>query len=430
MLKKFPLLSRRTLLRSAGGVALALPLLESAAWAGAPAAPKRMVCIGSTLGFVPGEFFPEQLGHDYALPRLLQPLAHLRDQFTVMSGLDHGVNAQGGHNGCHALLSGVLGSNARNYPDSNITVDQRAAAHVGAATRYPSLVLSPQTDNLMKMSWTGAGTSITPIESLQQTFDLLFMQDNPAKIDLARRRLTKSQSILDMVTDQAKALGQQVGAADRQRVDQYLTSVRELELRLSQSGEWLDVAKPAADYALPAGADQASYKERLRLWYDLMALALQTDSTRVITLELSGIREASSGFNLSRGYHALSHHGKIPEVLEELHVIEAFHMAEFARFLDRLKSVQEPGGETLFDATMSLIGSGLGNAASHSNKNLPLLLAGGGFRHAGHLAIPEKRRDTEDALATNLYLTMLQRFGLEIDSFNTSAHTLTGLELA
>ena len=422
--------SRRTFLRGSGGVALALPFLDSMAMAQSAASPRRIVGIGTTLGWVPGEFFPAEAGANYTMPRVLEPLAHLRKDFTVFSGLDHGVNAQGGHLGCHAFFSGVLNTNAKNYPMANISVDQMAAEHVGAATRYPSLSLSPETNDAMKMSWNRAGISIMPVQSLKQTFDLLFRQDDTASISTARKRLQDAQSILDVVNEDAKKLSGEIGALDRERLDQYLTSVRDLEIRLTQSDKWLDVPKPTTSFEVPGDADQAPYKDRLRMWYDLMALALQTDSTRAITLELSGIREASSGFNVSRGYHALSHHGKIPELLKELHVIELFHMQEFARFLDTLKSVTEPDGSTLLDSTMALIGSGLGNASSHSNKELPLLLAGGGFKHGNHYVVPENKRGGDEALAANLYLSMLQRFGLEIDSYNGAKHNLTGLEFA
>jgi len=426
----FRRLNRREVLRGAGGVALALPFLDCMAMAAEPETVRRMVCVGTSLSFVPDEFFPAAAGRDYALPGLLKPLGHLRNDFTVLSGFDHGVNAQGGHLGTHAFLSGVLSSNAKNYPLRNITVDQLAAEHVGAKTRYPSLQLSPETDSSNKMSWNRAGVSLMPVESLQRTFDLLFRQEDAAAIALGQRRIEDSQSILDVVNDQAKALGQTIGANDRERLDQYLTSVRELELRLVQNKEWLEVPKPKTGFELPGAADQKSFQERVTLFYDLMALALQTDSTRVISLELSHIKEASSGFAITHGYHALSHHGKIPEMLAELHVIELFHMQQFARFLDKLKTIQEPSGATLFDSTMSLIGSGLGNASSHSNKSIPLLLAGGGFRHGQHIAVSPEKQGSDVALAGNLYVSMLQRFGIERDEFNGAKHRVTGLELA
>ena len=423
-------LNRRTFLRGAGGVALALPWLESMAVAAEPAmAPRRMVCIGTHLGFVPGEFFPQTAGADFTAPRLLQPLEHLRNDYTVFSGLDHGVNGRGGHLGTHAFLSGIVGGNAKAYTNRNVSVDQIAAEHVGAGTRYPSLQLSPQTDKSWKMSWSRAGVGLVPIESLDKTFDLLFKQRDAAQVSAERDQIAATQSILDVVNGEAKALSGKVGASDRERLDQYLTSVRELETRLVQSEQWLNIPKPQTSLSLPKASDQLPYTKRLELFYDLMVLALQTDSTRVISLELSDLGP-DSGLNLNAGYHTLSHHGKVPEALAELHKIEIFHMQQFARFLDKLGAVTEPDGSTLLDSTMSLIGSGLGNAASHSNSNLPLLLAGGGFRHGNHYAVPENKQGSDAALATNLYLTMLQRFGVETDTFNTSKNTLAGFEVA
>ena len=425
-----PKLNRRTFLRGTGGVALALPWLESMAVAAEPAStPRRMVCIGTHLGFVPGNFHPGEAGPDFQAPSLLEPLEHLRQHYTVFSGLDHGVNGKQGHGGTHAFLSGVLIGNAKTYPMRNISVDQVAADFVGAKTRYPSLQLSPETHESWKMSWNRAGVGIVPIESLQKTFDLLFRQRDAAEVRADRQQIVDTQSILDVVNEEAKKLSGTVGASDRERLDQYLTSVRELELRLVQNEEWLDIPKPRSSYELPGTADRLAYTERLELFYDLMALALQTDSTRVISLELSEIGN-NSGLDLSAGYHTLSHHGKVPEVLEELHRIEIFHMQQYARFLDRLQDVTEPNGKTLLDSSMVLIGSGLGNASSHSNANLPLLLAGGGFKHGNHYAVPEEKRGTDMALATNLFLSMLQRFGLETDTFNTASSTLTGFEAA
>lgn len=421
-------LDRRAFLRGTGGVAIALPWLESMAVAAEPAStPRRMVCIGTHLGFVPGNFFPAAAGPDFVAPSLLEPLEHLRSDYTVFSGLDHGVNGREGHGGAHAFLSGILSGNAKSYPKRNISVDQVAAEFIGAKTRYPSLQLSPETHDSWKMSWNRAGVGIIPVESLHRTFDLLFRQRDAEQVQAERKQISDTQSILDVVNQEAKALSQKVGSSDRERLDQYLTSLRELEHRLVQSEEWLDIPKPSSGLNLAPDADQLPYTKRLELFYDLMVLALQTDSTRIISLELSEIG-SNPGINLTSGYHTLSHHGKVPEALEELHRIEIFHMRQYARFLDKLKEVREPNGSTLLDSTMVLIGSGLGNASSHSNANLPLLLAGGGFRHGTHYSVPEAQRGTDAALAGNLYLTMLQRFGLETDVFNAANHTLTGFE--
>ncbi|MFT5131088.1 MAG: hypothetical protein ACI8W8_004723, partial [Rhodothermales bacterium] len=174
----------------------------------------------------------------------------------------------------------------------------------------------------------------------------------------------------------------------------------------------------------PRDAVRLDFVDRVPLYYDLMALALQTDSTRVITFEISDIGANSGGLPITKGYHQLTHHGKVPSYLDELLVIERFHSIQFARFLDQLAAIPEPNGKTLLDNSMALLGSGMGNASSHSNRDLPLLLAGGGFRHGQHL------RFDRETPAANLFVSMLQRFGLETDQFNLATGTLTGLDLA
>jgi hypothetical protein len=200
-------------------------------------------------------------------------------------------------------------------------------------------------------------------------------------------------------------------------------------MRLTQSSQWLDRPKPAVDYRLPADANRLDFVDRVPLYYDLMKLALETDSTRVITLGLADIGANYGGFDISRGYHQLTHHGKVPEYIAELSIIEHFHMQQLARFLTQLKSIEEPNGKTLLDNSMVLFGSGMGNASSHSNKNLPLLLAGGGFRHGQHMSFFKDDQQRVASPAGNLFVSMLQRFGVEEDRFGTAGSTLTGLEV-
>ena len=196
-----------------------------------------------------------------------------------------------------------------------------------------------------------------------------------------------------------------------------------------QSSEWLDRPKPIVDYRLPAGATSLDFVDRVPLYYDLMSLAFQTDSTRVATLALADIGANYGGFNISRGYHQLTHHGKVPEYITELSIIEQFHMKQIARFLTQLKSIEEPNGKTLLENSMVLFGSGMGNASSHSNKNLPLILAGGGFQHGEHKSFFKDQEKKVASPAGNLFVSMLQRFGVETDSFGTATSTLNGLEV-
>ncbi len=428
-------LDRRTFLRGVTGATLSLPFLDAMAVGSAvsravPAVPMRMVCIGVGLGFVPKLFFPQQTGRNYALPELLQPLARHRNDFTVFSQLDHGTEAQGGHGGVHAYLTGILSKHSKGLPEANISVDQKAAQHVGVQTRYPSLTLGTSKDTNNNISWSSAGVALPQVSSLRMLFSLLFEQTDPSRVQALKGTYTDQISVLDLVKTDADRLMRQVGARDKEKLDRYFTSVREVEKRLSQSRSWLDRPKPVVDYDLPVDADGFTFAERTPLYYDLMTLALETDSTRIITFSSNDIGYDNGGLGVTRGYHQLTHHGKVDSYIEELMIIERFHTTQFARFLDKLKAVQEPNGKTLFDNTMSLIGSGMGNASSHSNKDLPLLIAGGGFRHGEHRRYAKDKGRGTATPAANLFVSMLQRFGMELDSFSSATGTLTGLEVA
>ncbi|MEM9366587.1 MAG: DUF1552 domain-containing protein, partial [Planctomycetota bacterium] len=379
-------LDRRTMLRGTGGALLALPYLDAmAAPAAVTAVPIRMACVGLNFGLVPQLFFPEQTGKDYALTDRLQPLKEYREDFTVFSGLDHGVNAQGGHGGVHAYLSGVLSKNASGMPEANISMDQKAAQFVDAKTRYPSLELASGKGDVNNMlSWSASGVAIPRVGDVQVIYDLLFQRIDPGLRDSTQKEPAVRSSILDLVKTDADFLKRKVGSRDRQKLDRYFDSVRSVEKQLVQAREWLDKPKPRTDYHLPANANNLDFVDRVPLYYDLMRLALETDATRVVTLALADIGANYGGFAISRGYHQLTHHGKVPEYITELSVIEQFHMEQLARFLEQLKLVEEPNGKNLLDNCMVLFGSGMGNASSHTNKNLPLLVAGGGFRHGQH----------------------------------------------
>ena len=414
---------------------MSLPFLEAmsgsaGAATSAEKTPIRMVCIGNNFGYVPHLFFPKETGSEYVLPSQIEVLERHRNEFTILSQLDHGQEAVGGHGGVHAFLSGILSKNSKGFAEGNITIDQKAAEHSRVETRYPSLQMGCGTSVGNRLSWTASGAAIPPVENLTTLFSLLFQEPDSKDIGLLQQAHARQKSILDLVKTDADRLKRQIGKADQEKLDQYFTSVRDLEKRLSQSEAWLDHPKPGVDFQLPAEADDFDFVERLPLYYDLITLALQTDSTRVITLEVSGIGKNSGGLPLTKGYHQLTHHGKVASYVEELSIIEKVHTAAFADFLDTLRSIEEPNGKSLLDNTMTLFGSGMGNASSHSNKDLPLILAGGGFKHGQHLRFEKDKSRGTQTMACNLYLSMLQRFGMEIDQFNTSTGTLTGLELA
>ena len=423
-------INRRTMLQGTGGALLALPYLNAMAAPVATAdAPIRMACVGLNFGFVPRLFFPEGTGRNYKLSARLEPLKTLREEFTVFSGLDHGGEGQGGHGGVHAYLSGILSRNSKGMPEANISIDQKAAQLVGTQTRYPSLELASGNDPNNMICWSRSGVSLPPVTQLETIYNRLFQKVDPRMRNTMQARLAARASILDLVKTDADYLKRNVGQHDRDKLERYFTSVREVEKRLTQASQWLDQPKPTVEYQLPTGANDSNFVDRVPLYYDLMTLALQTDSTRVITLALADIGANYGGFKISRGYHQLTHHGKVPEYITELSIIEQFHMTQLARFLEQLKEVQEPNGKTLLDNSMVLFGSGMGNASSHSNKNLPLILAGGGFRHGEHKSCFKDEAKKKATPAGNLFVSMLQRFGLETDRFGLATTTLTGLEV-
>lgn len=432
-----PLVNRRYFLR-ATGVTLALPLLESmssrvlgaglavASKEGTPigaARPRRMVCVGNMFGFYPPEFFPKQTGRDYELPALLQPLAPHRADFTVYSGLDHGV--KGGHYAIHSFLSGVRTVDAKSMPEGNISLDQRAAETIGGATRFASLTIGPEdgTNDGCQMSWTRSGTRVPPIPGPRQLFQKLFINDTAEDRARAAKRFAVQGSILDAVNADAKSLNRFLAKRDQDKLDEYFTSLRDVEKQLSLTKRWSAVPKPEPPIPEPTNTNLVS---DLPVLYDLIALALQTDSTRIATLEIgNGFEGAPLG--IKKGYHALTHHGQVHDTIETLMKLEGYQVGHFAKFLAKMKTIKD-GERSLFDQTTIVFGSGMGNANAHTNTNLPVILAGGGFRHGEHRAYPEKGLGRVPLC--NLYLSLLHEFGVEADRFGTSTGTMRDLERA
>jgi hypothetical protein len=420
-------IDRRAFLRAAG-VCIALPVMESLPTASKAAAtgasPQRMVCVGNEFGMYPGAFWPEKAGPDYEMTRTLKPLEPFRQNFTVVSHLDHGL--KGGHYAIHAFLTGVKAVEAKGMEEGGISLDQRAAEFVGSQTRFPALAIGSE-DGLSggcQMSWTRSGTRIPPIPGPRELFRLLFVDDDPDQRRKAADRVALEGSILDVVLGDARALNRRLSKPDSRKLDEYLAAVRDVETKLALDQKWQKIPKPSARTKEPV--NQGLTRD-LPVIYDLIALALQTDSTRVATLEVGGTF-TTTDLGINRGYHNLSHHGQREETIDLLVQVELYQMQQFARFLEKLRSIREPAGDgTLLDHTMVLFGSGMGNANSHVNTDLPILLAGGGFRHGEHKRYPHEAR--RRVPLCNLYVSMLQRFGVETDRFGTSTGTLTGLEL-
>ena len=414
---------RRGFLKAAG-LSLALPLmgraLETRVAAesqrtGLEQPPQRMVCLCTTLGLYTDDFTPAEEGKGYTLSPYLQPLAGQRDRLTVFSGLSH-PEVDGGHSSEMSFLTGAPHPAAASFRNT-ISLDQYAAAQLAPNTRLPYLTLSTGGSTL---SWTNAGVAIPAESSPRKLYETLFLDGSERDRQRRRDDLANGRSVLDLVSSRARKMETQGSAADRQTLQQYFTSVREMEQRLESSQAWVDRPKPQVEMAAPEDVtDRADFVPRQRLLYDLLVLALQTDSTRIATLMLAGNNLKPPLEGVESDWHNLSHHGRDPEKIAQLRLIELEEMRLLGRFLDQLAEVPE-AGRTLLDSTMVLFGSNLGNASNHSTKNMPMLLAGGSFDHGRHLAY-----DAEDPPAlAKLYVSMLQKLGLETDRFASGEGTL------
>lgn len=427
MKNKFTL-NRKSVLRGLGGSFMALPYLEAMSSQEIKKIPKRMAIVCNGLGFVPSRFFPEQQGLDYKSPTLIEPLDVHKKDFTIFGQLDHDKYGQGGHQGVHTFLSGIPGKMAKSYDEGNISLDQKVAEELGNQTRFPSLHYS--IFKSMEQSWTRTGVAIKSQTDPEAIYRSLFHPLNQNEKEAFKKNHLMTKSILDLVRHDAKQMNKILGAEDKDKMDEYFTSVRDIESRINQSREWLDIEKPNSPKGYGDQLKDVShlpYAMQVPIFYDLMALTLQTDSTRVVTFTPSDIGHDGGGISgVEHSYHDLSHHGKQAGHLAELTLIEKFQTEQFSRFLTKLKSIREADGSRLFDHTMSLLGSGMGNAAKHSNYDLPVLLAGGGFKHKGHLVYQkDKQRNIRTPLG-KLFVTMLQHAGVETDTHGTTKGTLPG----
>jgi len=412
-------LNRRNFLRAAG-VSLALPWLDALAQNPAARPPRRMVCICTPLSLHPAYFFPQEAGRNYALTPYLETLRELRNDFTVMSGLAH-PEVGSSHDSIYSFLTAAPHPERRAGFRNSISLDQFAATHIGDQTRFPSLALSCEGFSL---SWTRSG-AIVPSDCFPSSvFARLFLEGRPDEVQAQVRRLRDGRSILDAVGDQARSLEPKLSGGDRDKLDEYFSSVRELERGLAKSEQWSQRPRLRVTSAPPQNAvNPADVVGKARLMFDLIHLALQTDSSRLITLLLLGTSLVPPIQGVNLGHHDLSHHGQEPGKIAQLRTVELEKMRTFSAFLAKLKETREQDAN-LLDRTMVFFSSNLGNASSHSTRNLPVLLAGGGFRHGQHLAFDGNNPPP----LSNLYVSMLQRLGIEADRFGTSTGTLMGLE--
>jgi hypothetical protein len=408
--------SRRQFLRTAGAT-LALPALEalSAGTGQHFAGPRNFVAIGTYLGWHQGAFFPAQTGHGYTLPPTLSPLADFRNDVTVFSGLDH--RAPNGHGAWSNFLCGQA--------PATYSLDQRIADHLGQQSRFASLQLTVGTGEGNKaMSFTRHGVPLPMLQRPSTLYKRLFM----SREDRARTEyvLRSGSSALDHVLEDAARLRKTLPAADRHKLGEYFQSVRAVEKRLAHQLATIHDPVPEPQYKLPSydPITPNLQMEAEAIMYDLMALALQTQSSRVLTLFLDGLGQVFSinGRVLGAGYHGLSHHGNDPAMIRDLVAIETAHVHCLAGFLQQLREKKNAQGQSLLDETVVLLGTGMGDASRHSNRNLPTLVAGGGLKHQGHVAIDAAKHDAP--LLGDLYITLMQKLGIETDSFSNATHNL------
>lgn len=440
-MNSLPAISRRHFLR-ATGMTLALPWLESLAGASSThGAPKRFCAIYFPFGVSLAEaehadaqwnWFPFETGRDYTLNTSLQSLAPYRAKMSILGGLSHPLMVNsGGHDSADTFLTGAE-LRARHLHNS-VSLDQVLASKLGSENRYASLVFStdggtgvPLRSNTL--SYTSRGQPIPSLNRPSFIFERLFGL-NPDSLEAQQQGLAVTGSHLDLLREDARSLNARLGREDREKLDQYLTSVRQVEQQVQRSTDWLSSPKPQVNAAdLTLDADDHTPQELIRTMLDLLVLAFQTDSTRVATYQLANMHSGTSIatkfsklLGLGRPTHGLAHDWDKPGGVEQFGRWDQWQTENLSYFLGKLDAVKEGDG-TLLDNTLVYYGSS--NSTTHMNSNYPLVLAGGkslGFKHGEY-------HQFEDSLPlSNLYLTMLHRFGLEESSFADSTGELTGL---
>lgn len=449
------LLNRRHLLRGLGAT-VALPMLDCMTPLGAAptapvAKPKRSVFVYIPNGVNVLTWQITQAGRDYQLSEPLKSLEKHRANITPISGLHHPNGIGQAHECAKIWLTAARISQEAGAFRNTVSADQLMAEVTSPQTRFGSLELSisrgPTT-----LGWSRDGIPLPAEDNPKTVFNRLFGAE-PGGIDAQRRRMNRKHSVLDLVLDEAKKLRRNIGGDDRNKLDEYLTSVREVEVRTERLDSWLSVPKPKIDKDTTANLtrnvsrDQAG--DYYRTMYDLIVLALRTDMTRVVTYmsgsESHGLAIPEIGIPQTR--HELSHHNGDPQQMARLSKSDAFITEQFTYFLDQLQGVQD-GGESLLDRTMVLFGSGMAYGHSHGNANLPTIFAGGkglGLKHGqhidynlpilkqynlanagGHYAVCSRPIDGKARL-TNLLLTMMQKMDVQVEKFADSTGAVSEL---
>lgn len=418
-------LDRRTLLRGTGA-AIAIPFLDAmvpSAFADpADTQPRRMIFLNLHLGFMADRFKPKQSGYGYEASKYLEIIDQFRDDYTVITGTSHpGVN--GAHSADVSFLTAAPDAASASFTNT-VSVDQIAAEQIGGATRYAYLPLGL---DARSMSFSRSGANIPAIHRPSDLYKKLFVSGSPKEKARINRQLEDGRSIMDFVGESAKSLSKRLGPQDRDKLAEYFSNVRETEKRLQKSREWQDIPKPKQKANPPKDIqDKSDFISQISLMYDMIALAIESDSTRVITFNQPNLNDVPPLGGVTQGYHSLSHHNGDPDKIHQLELVELEQMQNLQRLLKRLTQTRS-GDKTLLGESMVMVGSIFGNANHHDTSNMPIVVAGGGFQHGQHLAFDE----TNNTPTSNLFVSMLQRAGLgDVEGFATSTGSLTGLDMA
>ncbi|HIF31760.1 MAG TPA: DUF1552 domain-containing protein [Planctomycetaceae bacterium] len=410
---------RRTFLR-ASGVALALPLLDSmnpTLGRAIAEPPKRMVLICTALGLHSPALFPKTTGAEYESTEYLDLLKQYRRDFTLFAGLSH--PDQGGEHATEMTWLSAARNPGQDGFRNSISVDQLAATSLGYVTRFPSVSLSSKGPS--SQSYTSSGVMVPAESSPARMFAKMFLQGDRQQVRRQKRKLSEGRSILDELMSQTKTLRNNASSADRKRLDEYFDALRVAEKDLAEAQVWLDKPKPSVDEEPPKDvADRADLVGRTELLMKLIPLIVQSDSSRVISVVIQDHQVVPLLNGVSFEHHNLSHHGRDEAKIKQLKTIEKALLNCFGDLLGQMKSKRE-GATTILDNTMVMFGSNLGNANAHDPRNLPILLAGGGFQHGSYVAF----RKNDNMPLCNLFVSMLNKMNVETDSFATSSGQLS-----
>jgi hypothetical protein len=353
---------------------------------------KRFICLANPFGMHKESFWPTKFGTDFEITKTLEPLRNLRGDFSLFSKMTHGL--KGGHVAQLGTLTTILPAQATGYKSGMQSLDQKMAEYTGNHTRFPSLVLGVQkpAGYRCSLSWTRTGTLMPTVYSPQKLFNQLFVQPNNEAKNKIKYKIDESSSLLDGLTAEMKLMKKDLSSYDHGKVEEYLQSIREVEKKVTKRESWLN--KDVPKVSIKPVEDSSEQEDIINNILDLTVLALETDQTRVATVDLNV------------GYHGLSHHGKQHDKVEKLVQVELMQMRALSRVISKLKVTDDPlnKGDKMLDNTVVLFASGLGSGNSHSNENLPIIMAGGGFQHGRHV--------NEDIRLGHLFVSILDNMGI------------------